>query len=364
VPQGDKGGIEQRKADHLALVADGDVSFRKSALLGCVELLHDALPELAVDEVDLTTELAGKRLRAPLVIAGMTGGTDEAARLNRDLARAAQDAGVAFGLGSQRAMLVRPETAWTFEVRDAAPDVVLLANLGVVQAGQMAVAEVRKLCARVGADALAVHLNPGMELVQPGGDRDFRGALATLARLRDGLELPLVVKETGCGISPDVAARLRKLGIATVDVGGAGGTSWVGVETRRAEGAQRGVGEALWDWGVPTAVSVVACARAGLETIATGGLRDGLDVARALALGARACGLAAPLLKAHREGGLAAASALLATLIDTVRAVLVLTGCRRPDDLRRRPRVILEPLRSWLEQLGLEGRPPADDVPA
>ncbi len=348
-------GIEQRKADHLALVADGDVAFRRSSLLSCVELMHDALPELDTREVDLTTELAGKRLRAPLVIAGMTGGTDEAARLNKDLALVAQNAGVAFGLGSQRAMLVRPETAWTFEVRDVAPDVVLLANLGVVQAGQLAVAEVRKLCARVGADALCVHLNPGMELVQPGGDRDFRGALGTLARLRDGLELPIIVKETGCGLSPEVALRLRKLGITTVDVGGAGGTSWVGVETRRAEGAQRGIGEALWDWGVPTAVSVVGCARAGLETIATGGLRDGLDVARALALGARAAGLAAPLLKAHRDGGAAAAEALLGTLIETVRSVLVLTGCRRPDELARRPRVILPPLRDWLEQLGLWG---------
>jgi isopentenyl-diphosphate delta-isomerase len=346
--------IRQRKQDHLTLCSSGEVQFRaRDTLLRDVHLVHQALPELAEHDLDLGVTLAGRRLKAPLVIAGMTGGVTEAAAINRDLAAAAERLGLAFGLGSQRAMLRHPELAETYQVRGVAPTAMVLANLGVVKARQMRTAEVRALCDAVGASALCLHLNVAMELVQEDGDRDFRGGVATIRRLEQELGLPVIVKETGCGLSRRAAATIAAAGVRTVDVGGAGGTSWVGVEATRAEQPRaRAVGEVLWDWGVPTAASVAYCAEAGLEVIATGGIRDGLDVARALALGARAAGLAAPLLKAQREGGVEGVVAALETILSTLRAVMLLCGCRTATSLAVAPRVVVGELRSWLEPGG------------
>jgi isopentenyl-diphosphate delta-isomerase len=344
--------ITSRKADHLALAASGQVAFReRTTLLEDVHLVHCALPEARLDEVDLRTEFLGRTFSAPLMITGMTGGTEEAGRVNRDLARAAERLGLPFGLGSQRAMLVRPESAPTFAVREHAPRVFLVGNIGIVQARETPPGRLAELLRAVGADALAVHLNPAMELIQPGGDRDFRGGVETLARLRQALEVPIYVKETGCGLSRDVLARLASAGITHVDVAGAGGTSWVGVETRRAEGAARALGEELWDWGIPTAVSTALGARAGLVVCASGGIRTGLDVARALALGARMGGLAQPVLRAQREGGEAGAVELLEHVIDGIRTATFLSGCLRPQELQNRPKVVTGELATWLAQL-------------
>jgi isopentenyl-diphosphate Delta-isomerase len=344
--------ISHRKAEHLQLAASGEVEFHRSTLLEDVRLIHQALPELAAAEVDLSTTVAGRKLAAPVVVSGMTGGTAEAQELNRDLAAAAEGLGLAFGLGSQRAMALHPELTATFQVREAAPRVFLLANLGVVQAREMGVTKVRDLVRAVGADALCVHLNPAMELIQADGDRDFRGALETLRRLVGELEVPVIPKETGCGLSREAARALREAGARTVDVSGAGGTSWVAVEARRApEGsAARALGEELWDWGIPTAASVGLLADLGVSIIATGGLRNGQDVAHALALGATAGGLAAPVLRAHRDGGYDGVIAFLERVIAGVRAAVFLTGCRTPAELRTAPKVIGSTLRAWLEQ--------------
>ncbi|MDB4960988.1 MAG: isopentenyl-diphosphate delta-isomerase, type 2 [Myxococcales bacterium] len=345
--------IAQRKADHLEVAASGRAEFARSTLLEHVHLVHQALPELALDEIDLDTELVGKPLKAPLLITGMTGGTADAAAVNRDLARAAQAAGVAFGVGSQRAMDEHPELAASYQVRDVAPDVVLLGNIGAVQALAMGPARVVELGKRIGADAMAVHLNVGQELIQQHGDRDFRGLRDAIARLVDASPLPIIVKETGCGLSAETARSLIGAGVHTVDVAGAGGTSWVAVEAlRAAEGSDAAtLGAELWDWGVPTAVSVVACARAGLTVVASGGMRSGHDVARALALGARAGGMAAPMLRAHRAGGEPAVRALLAQVIGAIRSVCLLTGCASATDLSRAPRHLGAPLRAFLDDL-------------
>jgi isopentenyl-diphosphate delta-isomerase len=215
---------------------------------------------------------------------------------------------------------------------------------------------VRSLVGEVGADALCVHLNPAMELVQPGGDRDFSRGLETIARLVEELGTPIVVKETGCGISPQVGMRLRKVGVAHVDVSGAGGTSWVGVEARRAEAQgdrrARSLGEALWDWGIPTGASVALLAPLGFEAlIATGGIATGLDVARALALGASAAGMARPVLKALHAGGRPEARAMLDTVEAELRAAMLLTGCANVSALRTAPRVIRGELREWIHAL-------------
>jgi isopentenyl-diphosphate delta-isomerase len=320
-----------------------------------VHLVHQALPELALEDIDLSTKLAGKKLAAPLVITGMTGGTAEAAAVNRDLARAAQDAGVALGLGSQRAMDEHPDLAATYEVRDVAPDVVLFGNIGAVQALAMGPARVIALAKRIGADAIAVHLNPGQELIQERGDRDFRGACDAIAKLVAASPVPVIVKETGCGLSLEAARALIAAGVHTVDVAGAGGTSWVAVEAMRAAkgSASAALGGELWDWGVPTAVSVVACARANLNVIASGGLRSGYDIARALALGATAGGMAAPMLRAQREGGREAVATLIAQTIASIRAICLLSGCRSARDLASAPRHLGGPLRAYLDDLRL-----------
>jgi isopentenyl-diphosphate delta-isomerase len=336
-------------------VASGEVEFRqKGTLLDQVALVHHALPEMHFDEVDLTTELLGKRLRAPVIVAGMTGGTADAAKVNQDLAGAAQMLGLGFGLGSQRAMLLHPSLAWTYQVRDVAPDILLLANLGMVQARQMSTAQVRSLMDEVGADALCVHLNPSMELVQPGGDRDFRGGCDTLRRLREELGKPVIAKETGAGMSRAAGLLARDAGVAAIDVSGAGGTSWVGVETRRAalghDAAAAALGEEFWDWGIPTAASIAILSDIGLPLIATGGLRTGMDVARAIALGATAGGLAAPVLRAQREGGYEGAVRFLEGVVASFKAAVFLCGCRTPAELRVVPKVIGPTLKAWIEQ--------------
>jgi len=352
------GSIGQRKSDHIALCATGEVGFRGvGTLLDQVRLVHDALPDLNADAIDTSLTLFGKRLRAPIVIASMTGGTEDTGKINRELAGIAEERGIAFGLGSQRAMHVRQGVEGTYRVREVAPSALVLGNVGVVQAREMTTAQVRALVDEVGADALCVHLNPAMELVQPGGDRDFTRGLETIARLVRDLGVPIVVKETGCGIGPRVAEKLKGIGAVHVDVSGAGGTSWVGVETKRAaeQGDARGasLGEAFWDWGIPTAASVALLAPLGLETIvATGGIASGVDVAKAIALGATAAGIARPMLKALVAGGRSAALEFLDSVLAELRAAMLLTGSANLAALRRAPRVITGELRLWVDQLG------------
>ncbi len=275
--------------------------------------------------------------------------------MNRELSSIAEERGYGFGVGSQRAMHVRTETTGTYAVREAAPTALVLGNIGVVQAREMKEAEVLALARGIGADALCIHLNPAMELVQPGGDRDFRGGLETIATLVRELPFPVIVKETGCGLSSHVGKRLIAAGVRHVDVSGAGGTSWVAVETKRAEAANdvraRALGEALWDWGIPTAASVGALAPLGFETIiATGGVATGLDVARAIALGASAAGIARPALKALVAGGRAGAVAFLEGIEAELRAVMLLTRSADLKALARAPRVLGSELRAWIEQ--------------
>jgi isopentenyl-diphosphate Delta-isomerase len=348
--------IGQRKADHLALCATDEVAFRdKTTLFEQVRLVHDALPDIDADAIDTTTTILGKRLAAPIVIAAMTGGTEEAARVNRELSSIAEERGYGFGLGSQRAMHIRAESVPTYAVREGAPTTLVLGNIGVVQARAMSSDEVLGLVRGIGADALCIHLNPAMELVQPGGDRDFRGGLETIGRLVRDLPVPVVVKETGCGISSHVGKRLREAGVRHVDTSGAGGTSWVAVETKRAEAAAdtsaRALGEALWDWGIPTAASVAVLAPLGFDTIiATGGVATGRDVARAIVLGASAAGIARPALKALVAGGRAGATRFLVSVEAELRAIMLLTGSTNLQALRRAPRILGSELRAWTEQ--------------
>lgn len=345
-------GISERKADHIELCATGDVGFhRKTTMLEHVDLVHDALPELALDEIDTSVTIMGKKLRAPIIISAMTGGTARAREINRELAAIAEERGYGFGLGSQRAML-RGARDDTYQVRDVAPTTLILGNIGAVQARELSTDAVQDLIGRVGADALCVHMNPAQEIVQPGGDRYFAGALGAMERLAEELSVPVVAKETGCGIGPRTARRIARAGVRHIDVSGAGGTSWVAVETERAVASARSLGIALREWGVPTAASVMIAkkARPRFETIiATGGVQSGVDAAKAIALGAHAAGLARPVLQALVSGGREGALRFLTQVEAEIRAVMLLTGSGSVRALRKAPHVLTGELPRWAE---------------
>ena len=344
------GEIRSRKDAHLELCAQRDVEHRSGTLLDQVHLIHDSLPELAVSDVDLSVEIFGRRLQAPLVITGMSGGTTNGRELNYAMATAAQKFGLAMGVGSQRAMLVRPDAIDTFRVREVAPDILLFANLGAVQAREVGVDGVAGLIESIRADAVCIHLNPAQELVQDEGDRDFRGCLDAISELSSELPVPVIVKETGCGLSPTTLSKLvASTDVRWVDVSGAGGTSWTSIEGMRGSAGQQSRGATLHEWGIPTAASVVYAKRAGFRIIASGGIRSGLDAARAIVLGAEAAGLALPMLRAFAAGGTSEVLTETGRLIESLRAIAVLMGARTVADLQNAPRVLGPELRAWLD---------------
>lgn len=344
--------ISERKDHHLDLCLTGPVEAPGvGALFDHVRLVHDALPELSMDRLDLGVELLGKRLKAPLLVVGMTGGTARARQVNRDLALAAERRGVAFGVGSQRAMHVDAALAATYEVRDIAPNVLLFGNIGAQQIAPIGVKKVRALNERIGADGLFVHLNPGQELVQPGGDRAFLGCLDSIRALVDELGPRVFVKETGCGLSRSVAQRLVAAGVAGLDVSGAGGTSWTKVEALRANDGQKALGELLSGWGIPTAAAVAACGDLGVPLVASGGVRSGLDVAKAIALGASIGGMALPYLRAQQSGGADGVEAAIAQVELELRAAMLLTASPDLGALRKKPRVLTGELPAWIASL-------------
>jgi isopentenyl-diphosphate delta-isomerase len=295
--------VEQRKADHIRINLEEDVNFdRLTVGFERYRFVHQALPEIDLAEVDPSTTFLGKRLRAPLLISCMTGGTPQARQINRNLAIAAQQYGIAMGLGSQRAGLLAPDKADTFKVRDLAPDILLFANLGAVQFNYgYGVDECRRAVDMIEADALVLHLNPLQEAVQPEGDVNFAGLAKKIEAVCRQIDAPVIAKEVGWGISEQAARRLIDAGVAAIDVAGSGGTSWSQVEMHRAPGdVHRRVAAAFRDWGIPTSESIRMVRRVSpdLPLIASGGLRSGIDVAKSIALGADLGGMAGPFLKA------------------------------------------------------------------
>src|SRR5579859_7586765 len=353
--------IEARKGDHLRLSATGDVDARAGPGWDDVRLVHEALPELDQRAIDLSVVFLGARLRAPLAIAGMTGGHQAAHAVNAVLARAAERFGLAMGVGSQRAALRRADLAYTYTVvREQAPTAFLIGNIGAPQlvaqgaTPPLGLAEIDAAIDMIQANALAVHLNFLQESVQPEGDRDARGCAAAIQGVVDHVRIPVIAKETGAGLAQTTALRLRDLGVGALDVGGVGGTSFAAVEGLRAAaqgatGAQR-LGELLRDWGIPTPVSVIGAQGAGLPVIATGGIRSGLDAAKALALGATLVGVARPLLQAALEGD-AAVGTWVAQFLHELRTVLFLTGASDIAALRAKSHVTTGGTRAWLDQL-------------
>jgi isopentenyl-diphosphate delta-isomerase len=293
--------INTRKTDHLKINLEKDV--RSGILTGLerIGLVHQALPELSLNQVDTQLTLFGRTLSAPLIISSMTGGTTVAGVLNRTLAEAAQTCQVAMGLGSFRAALDHPEVASSFKVRKLAPDILLFANLGAVQLNYGVNAEAcLKVVQECNADVLILHLNPLQEALQLEGETDFKDLLKKIEAVCRTLPVPVVVKEVGWGISAATARKLANAGVAAIDIAGAGGTSWSQVEMHRLSDTRLNqVASAFCAWGIPTAQSIkmVKEALPRMTILASGGLRDGIDIVKCIALGATAGGIARPFLK-------------------------------------------------------------------
>lgn len=297
--------ISSRKADHIRINLQEDVRSGLSTGLERYRFTHQALPEFNLDDVDATLSLFERRLQVPILISSMTGGTPEAGAINRALAAAAQETGIAMGVGSQRAAIEHPELAATFQMRQVAPDVLLFANLGAVQLNYgYGVDHCRRAVEMIAADALILHLNPLQEAVQPDGDTRFAGLLHKIEAVCKALRaqgIPVIVKEVGWGISEQAARQLVDAGVSAINVAGAGGTSWAQVEMHRAQDeSQARLAAAFLNWGIPTAESILQVRRAAPEIpiFASGGLRTGLDIAKCVALGATLGGMAVPFLKA------------------------------------------------------------------
>lgn len=294
--------LRDRKVEHLRINLEQDVQF--SELKNGFEryrFVHQALPELALEQIDTSVELFGRKLDAPILVSSMTGGAAEAERINRNLAQAAQASHVAMGLGSQRAALEDESLVRTYRVRDLAPDILLFANIGAVQLNYgYGVSECRRAVEMVDADGLILHLNPMQEAIQPNGNTNWSALLMKIERLCKELQRPVIVKEVGFGISGETAAMLASAGVAAIDVAGAGGTSWAAVESRRSPTPElRALAEKFWNWGIPTAESLIRARKSApkIPLIASGGIRDGIEIAKAIALGATIGGLASPLLR-------------------------------------------------------------------
>ena len=343
--------IHARKAAHIEICCREDVECRdRTTLLECVEFIHGSVPEISPADLDLSVKWLGRRLQAPLLIGAITGGTEAAGAINRDLALAAAEAGVGLALGSQRPMLEDPSLASTYQVREVAPDILVLGNIGLYQARHTDAGDVARLMDAIEADGMCVHLNAAMEVFQREGDRDFSGGLRTLERLAAALGERLVVKETGCGVSHEVARQIHGCGVRHLDVGGAGGTSWVRIENLRNDAPEHPARHLFDEWGIPTAASLCEIAGVGFEkVIGSGGIRTGLDVARALALGANLGSAALPFLRAHQSDGVQGVRDLIALLVDGANSAALLTGCGTVADLQRSPVVIRGALREWIE---------------
>ena len=294
--------ISSRKSDHIRINLEEEVHSGLTTGLEQYRFIHQALPDHDLGQIDLTLNLFGKKLRAPILISSMTGGTAEAAAINRTLAAAAQQAGIAMGLGSQRAAIEHPELAETFQVRGVAPDILLFANLGAVQLNyKYGVKECQQAIDMIEADALILHLNAVQEAVQPEGDTRFAGLLKKIEEVCRALDVPVIAKEVGWGFSERAARQLAEAGVAAIDVAGAGGTSWSQVEMYRAKTEnQRRLAAAFVDWGIPTAEAILNVRQAApdLKVFASGGIRSGVDIAKCIALGASLGGMASPFLKA------------------------------------------------------------------
>ena len=339
--------ISNRKLEHLLICENYDVEFKnKTTGFEDVELIHNVLPEVDKNEIDLSTSAFGKKLDSPLFITAITGGHPASKEINKKLAIAAEENNIALGVGSQRAACEHSELEDTYTVvRENAPDCLLVGNIG---APQLNLAE--KAVEILDADILAIHLNTLQEAIQPEGDLDARGYTNLISQISESVDIPILAKETGCGISAESAKILVDQGVDFIDIEGAGGTSWAAVETYRAE--DRYLGELFWDWGIPTAVSTVEVTNVvNVPVISSGGIRNGLEAAKAIALGADAVGMALPFLK--NSASQEQLNEFIKRFNDTLRLAMFLVGANNIEELKNSNLVIRGETREWLNERGI-----------
>ena len=345
----------RRKIEHIEICLQEDVQCKRSALFEDIIMIHNALPEINKDSIDISTNFLGLRADAPVVIVGMTGGHPETLDINRRLAEAAETLRIPIGVGSQRAAIEDSSLADTFKIiRESAPSVPIIANIGATH-----VKVAKDAIEMIDADILAIHLNPLQEAIQPEGDCDSTDVLDNIGRIVDAVDIPVIAKETGAGISSDVALRLESVGVQGVDVGGVGGTSWAAVEYYRAnkEGdeVKTQLGLDFWDWGIPTALSTIMVNEVtNLDILSTGGVRSGLDVTKALALGATAAGIAYPALNSAVNGTTEDVIAEVKILIEGLRTAMYLTGASTISDLTSCSLIIKGELKESLKSLDID----------
>nr|MEB3860294.1 type 2 isopentenyl-diphosphate Delta-isomerase [Desulfurococcales archaeon] len=328
---------QRRKLEHIRMVVSSSVEALESNLLDMVRIVHEPLPEIDLDEVDISVRFCGgKKLKAPLMITGMTGGHPDVERINGDLAEIAEKHGIAMGVGSQRAAIEDPSTARTYRIaRERAPTTVIVANLGAPQLSRgYGVREAEEAVSMLEADALAIHLNPGQEAYQDEGDPFYSGVLGKLVELSESLKTPIILKETGTGLSRKTVRLARAAGIKCFDVAGLGGTNWIKAEVVRSK-AKHGkpvkpAGPLSDYWGNPTAISIVEARLAALDSfiVGSGGIRNGLEAAKAISLGADVAGIALPALRALVNSGKQALDELVSAIIYQVKTVAFMTGSK------------------------------------
>jgi len=350
---------EERKTEHIRICLEEDVKAKKITTgFEDAFLMHRALPEINQKDIDMSTQVFNHRFSAPLIITGITGGTEKAFKINASIAEAVEELGIGMGVGSQRAALENPKLERTYSiVRKKAPTAFILANMGAPQIKrENCLSQVKKAVDMVNADALAIHLNPLQEAVQLEGETDYSGVLQKIRELASSLDLPIIVKETGAGISAEDAKKLVEAGVSGIDVAGAGGTSWAAVEYYRAK--QRGdifseeLGRDLWDWGIPTVVTLVEVVQSiNVPVIASGGVRTGSDVAKALALDAALAGFAAPVLGPSLKDG-EEVRRRLELVIRQLRTVMFLVGASSIDKLKNVPVIVTGRTAEWLQIRG------------
>lgn len=359
------GDKRSRKREHAEIAVSRDVESRLTAGWEDIHLIHQCLPEIARADINLSTVFCGRRVDYPLVISALTGGFLQAAEINQNLGRVAEHFGLILEVGSQRPMLVQPELVETYlAARKAAPDVFLVANIGAGQlipqknSPALTVAQVKELISAIEADALAVHLNFLQESVMPEGDRSARGCTEAIGRVAASVSVPVIVKETGAGISRTQALALKSRGVAALEVAGAGGTSMALVESHRAathhDALFHRLGQTFGNWGLPTAVSIVEAKASQLPLIASGGVRTGLDAAKALALGADLVGMARPLLTQVMTGGYDGTVKYLDGFFEELAIALFLVGATNIGELKQKRLVFTGATRDWLQQLGYD----------
>ncbi len=351
---------ENRKAEHIRVSLEKDVRAKITAGFEDVYFVHQALPEVDRDKIRLRTRVFNHEFSAPIFVGAMTGGTAEAAKINAHIAEAVEELGLGMGVGSQRAAIEEPKLESTYKiVRKKAPRAFLIANIGAPQLVRgYGVKEAEKAVRMIEADALAIHLNPLQEAVQPEGEAHYAGVLQRIEEIAEKLQVPVIVKETGAGMSAEVAKKLEGIGVGGIDVAGAGGTSWAAVEYHRAEAAkkvfQQQLGESFWDWGIPTVASLVeVCQSTKLTVIASGGVRSGIDAAKSLALGASLASMSTPILRPATRGTMEVKKTLN-FFIEELRNTMFLVGEESVSQLRKAPLVLLGKTAEWLEKRGFK----------